>query len=225
MKKSTHNLLIWRRIYFSILSFVVLLTSSCITITMYHRKTDDGSTSLTKTDSLAIQPFSLGDFKTSRQYDYPGQIRFQLIDADCINQMVGQQSYTWILIGASWCPVSANAMIRFSKIMQNFQADSIRLIIISQDCNISVLQQEIFNANYSFVPYLLNYAKYGKDEVYKQEKFAKDLHWDLPVKAFKGGGVPMNIIVNNKKEIKYLFGGVRVTADSIARYTGLAILK
>ena len=139
--------------------------------------------------------------------------------------MVNKQSYTWILIGAFWCQVSANALIKFSKIMQNFLADPIRLIIISQDFNISVFHQEIFDAHFTFIPNLLNYDKYGKDEVQKQEKFAWDLHWDLPVKAFKGGGVPMNIIVDYKKEIKYLFSRNRVTADSILKYTGVAGLK
>ena len=224
MKQIVHKFLSSKKFFFSISGFVILMVPSCI-ITRSEHKVDDGSTSLTKSDSLAIQAFSISDFNTSRNYSSPKEIIFQVIDAEQVNKLVNQQRYSWILLGASWCPVSKYALIKFNKIINNFRTDSIRLIIISQDFNIPVLQQELFDAQYTFIPYLLNPDKYGRDEVYKQEKFAKDLLWDLPLRAFKGGGVPMNIIVDNRKQVKYLFGGSRITVDSISKYTGLAKFK
>jgi len=210
---------------FFISGFVFLMVQSCIIITRSERKVDDGSTSLTKSDSLAIHPFSILDYNATKNYSIPSEIKFQQIDAEQVNQLIVQQRFTWIMLGASWCPVSKNALIKFNKIIDSFHSDSIRLIIISQDFNIPVLQQELFDAHFPFITYLLNPDKYGRDELHKQENFAKDLKWDLPLRAFKEGGVPMNIIVDSKKQLKYLFGGSRITVDSITKYTGLAKLN
>ena len=203
---------------------VILLIPSC-TIIRLERKVDDGSTSLTKSDSLAIKPFSISDFNITRTYATPDEIKFQVIDAEQMNELVKRQRYSWIVLGASWCGVSKMALTKFPQIIHSFNPDSIRLIIIIQDLNIPVMQKELFDAHFTFFPYLLSSAKYGTDEAHKQENFAKDLQWDLPLRYFNEGGVPMNIIVDNDKNVKCLFHGIRITTDSISKYTGLVRLN
>jgi hypothetical protein len=211
--------------YFIVMTgLVLLLIPSCLVV-RYDRKADDGSTSLTNADSLAILPFAISECNTDRIYRSPEDVKFQVIDACQVNEIVSRQRYSWIVVGASWCGVSKMSLTKFPQIIRCFPPDSIRLIVISQDFNIPSLQKELFDAQISSVPYLLSSVEYGTDEVHKQERFAKDLHWDLPLKPFKGGGVPMNIIIDNRKQVYYLFGGIRVTADSITKYTGLAQKK
>lgn len=203
---------------------ILIILHSCI-IQMNSRKFDDGSTTLTHSDSLLIQPFNKTDFSKEINYNSPSDIKFQIIDAEKLAELLPAVPHTWITIGASWCPVSQQSLIKFKKIAKEFDPDSLRWIFISQDYNLSKLQQQLFDAGIVHLSYLLDSEKYGKNEIFKQEKFAKDLSEDLPPQAFKGGGVPESMIINKDMHIEYLFGGIKINEDSIVKYTSLHLKK
>lgn len=214
-----------RRFYCSIILITMfIIFHSCI-IQINSRKFDDGSTALTHSDSLLLQPFNKGDFSKEYTFNSPSEIKFQVINAENIAEILPVFPHTWITIGASWCPVSQQSIIKFNKITKEFDHDSLRWIFISQDYNLPKLQQQLFDAGINHISYLLDSEKYGKNELFKQEKFAKDLSEDIPVQAFKGGGVPISLLINKDRHIEYLFGGIKVNEDSITKYTFLYIDK
>jgi thiol-disulfide isomerase/thioredoxin len=197
--------------------------NSCIVIK--NRKVDDGTKSLTRDDSTRISPFNHNTVHKTYEYSSPSGIFFQTIEADELKKILAEKKYSLVMFIASWCPVSEKALIKNSGLIVKLPEDSIQLLVISQDLNIKDLQKEIFEANYYHVPYLMMSAKYGSDEVFKQERFIKDLDKKIPVGRFKGGGVPTNLLFNNKSELLYVTGGTAINCDTIKKYTTLGCRK
>jgi thiol-disulfide isomerase/thioredoxin len=198
---------------------MLLLINSCIVIR--SRQVDDGTKSLSKADSAKIFPFDMGSLPRTYEYSSPSEIIFQKIEADNLKKILTERKYSWVMFIASWCPISVKSLIINSKLMMSLPEDSIQLIIISQDLNIKELQKEIFESNYHHIPYLMISKKYGTDEVYKQEKFIKDLNNRIPIARFKEGGVPTNLFFNNSIELLYVTGGTLINCDTIRKYTTL----
>jgi thiol-disulfide isomerase/thioredoxin len=197
--------------------------NSCIVIK--SRKVDDGTKSLTKEDSTKIFPFDYGVVHKTFEYSSPSNIIFQRIDAEELKKIVGERKYSWVMFVASWCPISEKSMIQNSRFIKNFPEDEIQLLIISQDLNIQNLQKELFESDYNHIPYLMDSKKYGTDEVSKQEKFIKDFDKRIPVGRFKQGGVPTNLLFNDKTDLLYVTGGTLINCDTIKKYTGLQCRK
>jgi len=197
--------------------------SSCIVIK--SRKVDDGTKSLTREDSARIVAFDHGTVHRTVEYETPSNIIFQKIEADNLKKILSDKKYSWVMFIASWCPVSEKAVIRNSGIILKFPEDSIQLYIISQDLNIKDLQKELFEANYNHIPYLMASPKYGTDERYKQEKFIQDFDKRIPVERFREGGVPKNLLFNDKAELIYMTGGTAINCDTITKYTKLECRK
>jgi thiol-disulfide isomerase/thioredoxin len=186
---------------------------------------DDGTKSLTRDDSIKIFPFNYGSVHKTFEYSTPSDIIFQKIETADLKEILTEKKYSWVMFIASWCPVSEKALIKNSGLILKFPEDSIQLYIISQDLNIKNLQKEIFEANYNHIPYLMTSQKYGTDETYKQEKFIKDFDKRIQVARFKEGGVPKNLLFNNKAELLYLTGGTLINCDTIKKYTKLECRK
>jgi hypothetical protein len=199
--------------------FIIISFSSCITLK--SRQIDDGSSSLTRSDSSLIMPFDENAGSEVLIYNNQNQIRFQMIDAEKLVQLTQKKPYTWILIGASWCGISKYARLKFCRSIKHFAPDSIQLIIIDQDFDLKELQKQQFNTGFNHITYLLDPEKYGSDESYKQERFIKESGMKLPIKLFEGGGVPKSIVVDNDLNLFYYASGMDITSDTIARYTGL----
>jgi len=203
--------------------WILFQMNSCIVIKT--RKVDDGTKSLTREDSAKIFPFDYGSIHKTYDYTSPSNIFFQKIEADNLKKIITEKKYSMVMFIASWCPVSEKSLIKNSQLMLKLPEDSIQLIIISQDLNIKDLQKEIFEANYNHVPYLMVSKKYGTDEVFKQEKFIKDFDKRIPLGRFKGGGIPTNLLFNNKTDLLYVKGGTLITCDTIKKYTNLECNK
>jgi hypothetical protein len=199
--------------------FIVILFSSCIVIK--SRKTDDGSSILTRNDSSFIMPFDQKMATKDITYNIPDEIKFQLIDAGELTLLAKEKPFSWVLLGASWCGISKYARLKFCRSIKHFAPDSIQLLIIDQDFNLKELQKQLFNSGFNHITYLLNPIKYGSDEVYKQERFIKDSGLNLPIKLFEGGGVPKSIVIDRDLKIYYYASGMDITSDTIAKYTGL----
>jgi len=203
--------------------WILFQMTSCIVIK--SRKVDDGTKSLTRDDSIKIFPFNYGSVHKTFEYSTPSDIIFQKIETADLKEILTEKKYSWVMFIASWCPVSEKALIKNSGLILKFPEDSIQLYIISQDLNIKNLQKEIFEANYNHIPYLMTSQKYGTDETYKQEKFIKDFDKRIQVARFKEGGVPKNLLFNNKAELLYLTGGTLINCDTIKKYTKLECRK
>jgi len=203
--------------------WILFQMTSCIIIK--SRKVDDGTKSLTRDDSIKIFPFNYGSVHKTFEYSTPSDIIFQKIETADLKEILTEKKYSWVMFIASWCPVSEKALIKNSGLILKFPEDSIQLYIISQDLNIKNLQKEIFEANYNHIPYLMTSQKYGTDETYKQEKFIKDFDKRIQVARFKEGGVPKNLLFNNKAELLYLTGGTLINCDTIKKYTKLECRK
>lgn len=199
--------------------FIVILFSSCIVIK--SRKTDDGSSSLTRNDSSFIMPFDENVASLVITYNATKEIKFQLIDAEKLTLLAKEKPFSWVLIGASWCGISKYARLKFCRSIKHFAPDSIQLLIIDQDFDLKELQKQLFNSGFNHTTYLLDPGKYGSDESYKQERFIKELGLKLPIKLFEGGGVPKSIVLDRDLKIYYYASGMDITSDTIVKYTGL----
>jgi len=197
----------------------LLLAGACIT--MRTRKVDDGSTTLSKEDSLKIFPFSISQADMKNVYSAQKEIVFQVINTDELKRIIPQKKYTWLLIGSSWCPVCQRVIKQYSSLIKEYPRDSIQLILVCQDMNIPVLQSEIFESDYRRMPYLMDPKKYGSDEVFKQEKFIRDLDPKLPLAFFKGGGVPVNLMLDQHYNVLFMKHGDLISHDTIWKYTHL----
>ena len=213
MKKNSFWLFLW----------IFLLINSCIVIR--SRQVDDGTKSLTKEDSAKIFPFDIGSINQKTEYATSSEIIFQRITANDLKQLILLKPYTWVLICASWCPISERAIKRHSELSKHIPEDSYQLVIISQDLNIKLLQKEIFQSSYSHIPYLIDSKLYGTDEHVKQKKFITDFNKNLPLDFFKNGGVPTCLLFNQNAELLYLTGGTLITCDTIKKYTNLECNK
>jgi len=203
--------------------WILFQMTSCIVIK--SRKVDDGTKSLTRDDSIKIFPFNYGSVHKTFEYSTPSDIIFQKIETADLKEILTEKKYSWVMFIASWCPVSEKALIKNSGLILKFPEDSIQLYIISQDLNIKDLQKELFEANYNHIPYLMASPKYGTDERYKQEKFIRDFDKRIPVERFREGGVPKNLLFNDKAELIYMTGGTAINCDTITKYTKLECRK
>jgi hypothetical protein len=201
------------------LLWIILVISSCIVIR--SRKIDDGTKSLTKEDSTKIFPFDVSSIHQKTDYSAASEIIFQRITANDLKKIIQSRPYTWVLICASWCPYSERAIYVDSKLTKRLPEDSLKLVIISQDLNIKLLQKELFQSSYNSIPYLLDSKQYGTNEHIKQGKFISDFDKKIPLRYFKDGGVPTCLIFNQKTELLYLTGGSTIDCDTIKKYTKL----
>ena len=205
-----------------ILVLIIIVSSSIILqsclIKVFKRGVDDGSSKLTKTDSLLISTFNQDDLRKTFNYSSQSAIKFQVINARDILNVCSQTEYLWVVIGASWCPISNQALTKYTAISKHFEGTQLRFVYISQDFNLKLLQEELFEADYPYIPYLLDPKKYGTDEVTKQERFGKELNITPLVSTFKGGGVPNCFILDKNEMVCYHSHGNRITQDTIIKY-------
>jgi hypothetical protein len=198
---------------------MICFLDSCITIR--SRKVDDGTMSLTKEDSTLIFPFDLSVFNQKESAATVKDIHFRTMDADNLHAVIPQKKYTWLLIGASWCPISEKALKVYSRLITEYPEDSIQLIFLSQDMNLKILQQEIFESDYNRTPFLMDAKKYGTDEVFKQEKFIREFNKQIPRDYFKGGGVPCSVLFDQNSTVLLIKKGDGISGDTLRKYTNL----
>jgi hypothetical protein len=202
-------------IFLFLLSFMV----SCIII---RKKTpDDYSSELTREDSASIVPFNASSMKTLNNYKDLQDIRFQVITAEGLRELIPAKPFSWVVIISSWCGASYFAVMKYSKMMESLPADSLQFILISQDLNLKYLKAEILKAGFRSVPFLIDPVRYGNVEHFKQANLMKEVNWNIPVSFFADGGIPKNIILDDKMNVRSYMSGDIVTSDTIAKYTGL----
>jgi hypothetical protein len=172
-----------------------------------------------------IFPFEISGINKKFDYSLPTEIVFQKITAPDLHEIIQKKPFTWLLVCASWCPVSEKAILKYSELSRLVAEDSLQLVIISQDLNIKTLQKQIFQAGYIHVPYLMMSGKYGTDEVFKQERFFSDFDKTINLSFFKEGGVPHSVLFNREAQILYKTGGTVMNCDTIRNYTRLECVK
>ncbi|MCX6290486.1 MAG: hypothetical protein NT126_01825 [Bacteroidetes bacterium] len=81
------------------------MLSSCIVVS-FSRKDDDGSTSISKNDSIQIAGFNIENFDDEPRLLKSGLPVSEEIDGGNITALMGRKKYTWIVIWATWYPHS-----------------------------------------------------------------------------------------------------------------------
>jgi hypothetical protein len=205
----------------NILLFTVLLIIANACIILKHKKSDDGSTTLTRSDSALIVPFCSSDILREWTRTGKEEVRFQVIDAGKLDTLISLKPFSWIFIGASWCGATHIAIQQYAHSIRRLNSDSIQWIVIYQEYNLPDIQNEVFMAGAKCPVYLLDSKKYGSHEADKQVNLVKDLHWGLDIQPFIGGGIPKSLIVGSDHKVYYYASGFDIRADTIVKYTGL----
>jgi hypothetical protein len=162
--------------------FFLTIISSCIISIVPSRKNDDGSSSLTKEDSLHLAKFDLQKFNSSQEKLPDGGRIIREIDGNNIRSVLTKNKYTWIIIWATWCPHSQRDVPRAIKFYHDhLEGKQTSLVLIAQDYNIKSTDKSLNEFKYDGQGYVLSAKKYGNDEWEKVAKMKKDICRDCPV--------------------------------------------
>ena len=188
----------------------LIFWTSCITIEkLESRKVDDGSSSVSKAESIYLSDFKLESFSSKSS---PNQ--FQYINKNQLISIAKKNNYTIGVIYASWCPVCHTYLSTIRtwtdslKLLQN----NVGLVLIEQNVNIGYTQELLAKNNYPFLSYIIDPQEYGTDESTKQDKFLNAFN---PKRKTNEGGVPTTVILDSNGNIIREIGGKKITLSML----------
>lgn len=188
----------------------LIFWTSCITIEkLESRKVDDGSSSVSKAESIYLSDFKLESFSSKSS---PNQ--FQYINKNQLISIAKKNNYTIGVIYASWCPVCHTYLSTIRtwtdslKLLQN----NVGLVLIEQNVNIGYTQELLAKNNYPFLSYIIDPQEYGTDESTKQDKFLNAFN---PKRKTNEGRVPTTVILDSNGNIIREIGGKKITLSML----------
>ena len=188
----------------------LIFWTSCITIEkLESRKVDDGSSSISKAESIYLSNFKLESFSSKSS---PNQ--FQYINKNQLISIAKKNNYTIGVIYASWCPVCHTYLSTIRtwtdslKLLQN----NVGLVLIEQNVNIGYTQELLAKNNYPFLSYIIDPQEYGTDESTKQDKFLNAFN---PKRKTNEGRVPTTVILDSNGNIIREIGGKKITLSML----------
>lgn len=188
----------------------LIFWTSCITIEkLESRKVDDGSSSVSKAESIYLSDFKLESFSSKSS---PNQ--FQYINKNQLISIAKKNNYTIGVIYASWCPVCHTYLSTIRtwtdslKLLQN----NVGLVLIEQNVNIGYTQELLAKNNYPFLSYIIDPQEYGTDESTKQDKFLNAFN---PKRKTNEGRVPTTVILDSNGNIIREIGGKNITLSML----------
>ena len=184
----------------------ICLFASCISFELNQRKDDDGSTSISSEEKKFISTFSVSDFG---KISSPNQ--FQWIQSTDI-KTIEPAANKLIVIWASWCPACKTYLKRISEKKNSLKKRNIKLVLISQDCNIEKAQEVLALYKLNMMSYLIDPGKYGRNEIQKQEQFLSEIY---PQRKKQNGGVPNSILMNKDGKVLVEIGGNDIDLDKL----------
>lgn len=187
-----------------------LFVTACISIKRTEtRKVDDGSSSISKEDSLSLHDFSEADAYFLKRPDL-----FEFITADQLRLIAQKNKYTIVVFWASWCPVCHDYLSNL-KLWKDSITDlkqDIGVTLISQNINIKYLKTIVQRYNYPCQSYIIDPRIYGTDERNKQDKFLNEFN---PTRSQTYGSVPRTIILNNNGDMIFEVPGKNVSLKQL----------
>ena len=188
----------------------LIFWTSCITIEkLESRKVDDGSSSVSKAESIYLSNFKLESFSSKSSPN-----KFQYINKNQLISIAKKNNYTIGVIYASWCPVCHTYLSTIRtwtdslKLLQN----NVGLVLIEQNVNIGYTQELLAKNNYPFLSYIIDPQEYGTDESTKQDKFLNAIN---PKRKTNEGGVPTTVILDSNGNIIREIGGKKITLSML----------
>ena len=188
----------------------LIFWTSCITIEkLESRKVDDGSSSVSKAESIYLSDFKLESFSSKSS---PNQ--FQYINKNQLISIAKKNNYTIGVIYASWCPACHTYLSTIRswtdslKLLQN----NVGLVLIEQNVNIGYTQELLAKNNYPFLSYIIDPQEYGTDESTKQDKFLNAFN---PKRKTNEGRVPTTVILDSNGNIIREIGGKKITLSML----------
>ncbi len=188
----------------------LIFWTSCITIEkLESRIVDDGSSSVSKAESIYLSDFKLESFSSKSS---PNQ--FQYINKNQLISIAKKNNYTIGVIYASWCPVCHTYLSTIRtwtdslKLLQN----NVGLVLIEQNVNIGYTQELLAKNNYPFLSYIIDPQEYGTDESTKQDKFLNAFN---PKRKTNEGRVPTTVILDSSGNIIREIGGKKITLSML----------
>ena len=188
----------------------LIFWTSCITIEkLESRIVDDGSSSVSKAESIYLSDFKLESFSSTSS---PNQ--FQYINKNQLISIAKKNNYTIGVIYASWCPVCHTYLSTIRtwtdslKLLQN----NVGLVLIEQNVNIGYTQELLAKNNYPFLSYIIDPQEYGTDESTKQDKFLNAFN---PKRKTNEGRVPTTVILDSNGNIIREIGGKKITLSML----------
>ncbi len=192
--------------------FLSLLTS-CI-IQMGYRKENDGSTSLSKTDSLHLAKFDIQNFNNASLQSTDSARIFQEIDGDGIKLILKKNKFTWILLWATWCPHSYNDVPRALKYYENFlKGEKLNIVLVTQNYDMKAMNKMLSEFHYKKQCYVLSAGKYGTAEFEKVVRLKQEICTTCP--EYKG--VPQHILLDQDGKLIFFKAGELTKPDTILR--------
>lgn len=177
---------------------LTLFNIGCIS-TYPARKDDDGSTSLSSLDSQNLRKFDRLSFNRKNNYITKDQIKYELIKSSDIQQLFSANKLTLVLIWASWCGASQEALFKVIENQDKIVGNNINLLIVAQNFNLQYMSEILFNKSMKYQTYIIDPNVYGRDEVKKQNAFGKLLCPSCRVKF--DGTVPRLLVFNQKGKV------------------------
>ena len=184
----------------------ILLFTSCISFELNQRKDDDGSTSISSEEKKFIATFSASDYGKQSS---PNQ--FQWIQSTDI-KTIEPSANKLIVIWATWCPACKTYLKRIAEKKNSLEKRNIKLVLISQDCNIEKAQEVLELYKLNTMSYLIDPEKYGRNEIQKQEQFLSEIY---PQRKKQNGGVPNSILMNKDGKVLVEIGGNDIDLDKL----------
>ena len=192
---------------------LLIFLSSCFLIKieqLENRTNDDGSGSVTKSDSACIRKFNADNYESVKRVDSSSQIILELVDVKNIQEIISKNEKTLITFWASWCPVCHKQLVGYHKIVDSLKKVGIHSLFVAQNLNIAYSQQILFKDSFFFQTYILHDNQIGSDESQKQYRLLKQ--FDQNIKN-NDGSIPASFLMNNKGTILTQKAGIFKAAD------------
>ncbi|MFP5471382.1 MAG: hypothetical protein ACLGGV_07275 [Bacteroidia bacterium] len=192
--------------------FLLIVVHSCTIQRVTRSSVDDGSTTLTKYDSVHIRTFNMENAFKKQTISSQDDIFFEEIKGDDVKKLIGINDYTWVIVAASWCPHCHNEVPRVSGILEELKEYNIKPIIIFQNYDIKATQELLYSAHWDEQTYIIDAKTYGSVEPQKHLKIRKEI---CPECDNTTTGIPAQYIFNKKGEMLLLKFGEGITVEKI----------
>ena len=194
-----------------------IVRSQIITIESGLRK-DDGSSSLSKKDSIHLKKFAVENSEVEFEYKNREEIDFELIEnGEQFVELCKKHKYTWLFVQASGCGPCSIALKRHIPIADSLSAEDVKIVVVNQDIAVRQLQKKLYGEKYKYHSYILDPKTYGTVESKKQDKFIKELTNNSEIKGYSPNGLPRNFFFNQKAELVYYDTTYNISVDLIKR--------
>lgn len=193
--------------------FILLLSTSCITFYKTESsKADDGSSSISKQDSLSLHEFSGAENSTVNRSDL-----FEFISANQLKSIAIKNQYTIVVLWASWCPICHDYLPKLNLWQDSITSlkKNIGITLISQNINISYSQTILTRYNYPYQSYILDPRLYGSNERTKQDKFLAEF---ITKHQQTNGAVPRTLLLDKNGNIIVELSGKKITLNQLMSY-------